>query len=42
MCDATPTPYYLDDSVTLYEGDALATLKGLPSGSVDCVVTSPP
>lgn len=36
------TPYYVDDSVTLFRGDALATLRGLPPESVDCVVTSPP
>ncbi len=27
---------------TLFEGDALTVLRGLPSGSVRCVVTSPP
>lgn len=36
------TPYYADEHVTLYLGDALAVLSGLPSGSVDCCVTSPP
>lgn len=36
------TPYYADDSVTLYHGDAAATLAELPARSVDCVVTSPP
>lgn len=35
-------PYYADDAVTLYHGDALAVLRGLPGGSVDCCVTSPP
>jgi DNA modification methylase len=36
------TPYYTDEAVKLYCGDALATLKGLPDASVQCVVTSPP
>jgi site-specific DNA-methyltransferase (cytosine-N4-specific) len=35
-------PYYADDSVTLYLGDALEALRSLPAGSVDCCVTSPP
>lgn len=35
-------PYYTDDQVTLWCGDALHVLTGLPDGSVDCVVTSPP
>ncbi|OHU29056.1 site-specific DNA-methyltransferase [Mycobacteroides chelonae] len=35
-------PYYQDDSVTLYQGDALAVAATLPDGSVDCIVTSPP
>ena len=35
-------PYYSDDSVTLWHGDSLAVLRDLPSGSVDCCVTSPP
>ncbi len=34
--------YYADDSVTLLHGDALAELRTLPDGSVDCCVTSPP
>lgn len=34
--------YYSDDSVTLHHGDSLTVLRGLPSGSVNCVVTSPP
>lgn len=34
--------YYADDSVTLLHGDALAQLRTLPAGSVDCCVTSPP
>ncbi|WP_301121127.1 DNA-methyltransferase [Mycolicibacterium fortuitum] len=35
-------PYYTDDQVTLYHGDALAVVGGLPDRSVDCIVTSPP
>lgn len=35
-------PYYSDDSVTLYHGDALAIVRGLPSGAVDSICTSPP
>ena len=34
--------YYEDDSVTLYQGEALAVLASLPNGSVDGVVTDPP
>jgi DNA modification methylase len=35
-------PYYQDEAVTLWHGDSLAILRDLPSGSVDCCVTSPP
>lgn len=35
-------PYYSDDSVTLYHGDSLTVARELASGSVDCIVTSPP
>lgn len=35
-------PYYADDSVTLYHGDALNVAHALPDGSVDSCVTSPP
>ena len=35
-------PYYQDDRVTLYHGDALAVLASLPSGSVDALITDPP
>lgn len=36
------TIYYQDDRVTLHHGDALDVLKTMDSGSVDCIVTSPP
>lgn len=36
------TEYYRDPQVTLWLGDALDVLRELPSGSVNCVVTSPP
>ncbi len=35
-------PYYSDEQVTLWHGDALAVLRELPDASVDCCVTSPP
>lgn len=35
-------PYYADDQITLWCGDALNVLRALPAGSVNCVVTSPP
>lgn len=35
-------PYYRDESVTLYHGDALAVARQLPDGAADCIVTSPP
>ena len=35
-------PYYRDDQVQLYRGDALNTASGLADASVDCIVTSPP
>ena len=35
-------PYYADDTVTLWHGDAAGTLAQLPDTSVDCIVTSPP
>jgi site-specific DNA-methyltransferase (cytosine-N4-specific) len=37
-----PQPYYADEQITLWHGDALETLQQLPDGSVDCCVTSPP
>jgi hypothetical protein len=36
------TPYFSDDTVTLYHGDALAVARELPTVSVDCICTSPP
>ena len=38
----TVTPFFADDAVTLYHGDALAVLSQMPNESVDCAVTSPP
>lgn len=37
-----PNPYYQDEQVTLYHGDALDVSCTLPDGSADCIVTSPP
>ena len=34
--------YYEDDAITLHHGDALEVARTLPSGSADCIVTSPP
>ena len=36
------TPYYADESVTLYHGDCLATMQGMANDSFDLVFTSPP
>ncbi len=36
------TPWLSDPDVDIYVGDALEVLRGLPDGSVDCCVTSPP
>ena len=35
-------PYYSDDAVTIYHGEALNVLADLPAGSVDALVTDPP
>jgi site-specific DNA-methyltransferase (cytosine-N4-specific) len=39
---AVSEPYYSDESVTLYHGQALDVLREMPDESVNCVVTSPP
>jgi DNA methylase len=36
------TPYYTDESVTLWGGDALDVLRGMPDSCVHAVVTDPP
>jgi site-specific DNA-methyltransferase (adenine-specific) len=38
----TPTPYWSDDSVTLYQGDTLAVLREMPDACVDAVIADPP
>lgn len=35
-------PYYSDDMVTLYQGDAVAVLASLQTASVDALITDPP
>lgn len=35
-------PYYDRDGVSVYQGDCLVVLSGLPAVSVNCCVTSPP
>ena len=35
-------PWFQDDTLTLYLGDASSVLSDLPDGTVDCIVTSPP
>lgn len=36
------TPYFADDALALYHGDARTILSTLDASSVDCCVTSPP
>jgi DNA modification methylase len=36
------TPHYQDSAVTLYHGDSLEVLQGLPASSVDSICTDPP
>lgn len=36
------SPYYQDDTVTLHHGDSLEIARTLETGSVDCIITSPP
>lgn len=38
----SPTPYYSDDTVTLYHGDSLEILPYIEPGTVHHVVTDPP
>src|SRR5260370_15868560 len=38
----TQAPYWHDEASAVYIGDARNQLAGMPDGSVDCVVTSPP
>ena len=35
-------PWHLDDWATIYHGDCIEVLRGLPDSSVDSVVTDPP
>lgn len=35
-------PYYAAERVTLYHGDCLDIMRGLPSNSIDAIVTDPP
>ncbi|MFH1640497.1 MAG: hypothetical protein ABIA66_00900 [Candidatus Omnitrophota bacterium] len=35
-------PYYQENDITLYHGDAFMVAKELPSDSVDTIITSPP
>ncbi|WP_322770425.1 site-specific DNA-methyltransferase [Frankia sp. Cr1] len=37
-----PVPYHTSPGITLYAGDAVEVLAGLPDASAACVVTSPP
>jgi DNA modification methylase len=36
------TPYYADESVTLFHGDCLDVMREVPGSSIDAVVTDPP
>ena len=38
----TLVPYWHDSASALYVGDARDVLAGMPDGSADCIVTSPP
>lgn len=42
MTASTPAPYYQDETVTLYHGDAIEVMASLPDRSVDAVLTDPP
>ena len=37
-----PAPYYADEWVTLYHGDALELLPGLTAGTAHAIITDPP
>lgn len=39
---SSPEPYYQDEQVTLYLGDALEVMDAMPERSVDAVLTDPP
>ena len=39
---AVPEIFYSDESVTLWHGDCLDVLAGIPDSSIDAVVTDPP
>jgi DNA modification methylase len=38
----TRAPFWEDSTSALYVGDAREVLSGMPGGSADCIVTSPP
>jgi len=38
----TVEPYYSDEAVTIYHGEALAVLAELPGGAADMMITDPP
>ena len=35
-------PFFDNEGMTLYEGDSMQLLRGLPENSIDCCVTDPP
>lgn len=35
-------PFFAEHDVTIWQGSALDILAGMPDGSVNCCVTSPP
>ena len=37
-----PTPCYWDPEATLYQGEALSVLRGLPDASADALISDPP
>ena len=39
---AKPQPYFQGGGQTLFCGDSLAVLRGLPDASIDAIVTDPP